>query len=115
MAAGEDAVDDNFDKFERACRCANIPGVAYAVASNGDTRSVGIFFVGSILAHNFGVCDLITAVVGDIFVSDDPESISSLKALFFGEFISLTHALAQASQFIGILLVPSLLVFGVAS
>ena len=63
------------------------------VSSNGDLRSVGIFFVGSILTHNFGVRYLVTSVVGDIFVSDDPESISSLNALFFGAFIALTYAL----------------------
>ena len=54
MAAGEDAVDDKFDKFERACRYADIPGVAYAVSSHGDPRLVRIFFVGPELAHNFG-------------------------------------------------------------
>ena len=42
------------------------------VSYNGDPRSVRIFFVGPILAHNFGVRDLVLAVVGDIFMSDDP-------------------------------------------
>ena len=100
MAAGEDDVDDEFDKLERACRCTDVPGVSYAVSSNGDPRSVRIFFVGTILAHNLGVRDLVTAVEGYTFVSDDPESISSLNALLFGAFRALTYALAQASQFI---------------
>ena len=26
MAAGEYAVADNFEKFERSCRCADVPG-----------------------------------------------------------------------------------------
>ena len=115
MVAGEDAVDDNFEKFERAYRCADVPGVAYAVFSNGDPCLDRIFFVISILAHNFGVRDLVTAVVGDIFVSDDSEIISSLNALLFGDFRALTNALAQASHIIGILLVPSIIVSGVAS
>ena len=72
MAAGEDAVDDKFEKFERACRCAEVPGVTYAVYSNGDPHWVSIFFVGPVLAHNLGVRDLVTAIKGDIFVSDDP-------------------------------------------
>ena len=59
-----------------------------------------IFFVGPVLAHNLGVHDFVTAVEGDIFVSDDPESVSSLNALLFGYFKALTYALAQASQFI---------------
>ena len=100
MAAGEDTVDDKFCKFERACRCAYIPGVTDAVSSNGDPRSVRIFFVGPVFAHNLGVCTFVAVVDGDIFVSDDPESVSSLDALFFGAFRSLTYALAQASQFI---------------
>ena len=71
MAAGEDAVDDKFYKFEQSCRCADVSGVVYAVSSNGDPCLVRIFFVGPILAHNLGVRGLVTAVVGDIFVSDD--------------------------------------------
>ena len=67
MAAGEYAVDNKFDKFERACRCADVHGVAYAVSTNGDPCLVGIFFVGSILAHNFGVCDIVTVVVAEYF------------------------------------------------
>ena len=80
----------------------DVPGVAYAVYSNGDPRLVWIFFVGSILTYNSGVRDLVTVVVGDIFVSDNPESISSINALLFGAFRALTYSLAYASQFIGI-------------
>ena len=72
MAAGEYPVDDKFDKFERACRCAKVSGVEDSIYFNGDSRLVGIFFVGSILAYNFGVRDLVTAVMGDIFVLDNP-------------------------------------------
>ena len=100
MAAGDDAVDDKFNKFGQACRCADVPGVTDAVFSNGDPLSVCVFFVGPVLAHNLGVRDFVTAVEGDIFVSDDPESVSSLNALLFGAFRALTYDLAQASQFI---------------
>ena len=100
MAAGEDDVDDKFDNFEQSCRCADVPGVAYAVSSNVDPCLVRIFFVGPILAHNLGVRGLVTAFVGDIFVLDDLKIISSLYALLFGAFRDLTYALAQASQFI---------------
>ena len=82
MAAGDDAVDDKFYKFERACRFADVPGVTDAVSSNGDTRSVMIFFVGPVLTHNLGVRDLVTTAEGDIFVSDDPESVSYLNTFF---------------------------------
>ena len=71
MAAGEGAVDYKFNKFERACRCADVPRVIYAVSSNGDPRSVRIFFVGPVLAHNLGVRDFVMVVEGGIFVSDD--------------------------------------------
>ena len=47
-----------------------------------------------ILAYNFGVRDLVTVVVGDIFVLDNSERISPLKALMFGAFRDLTYALA---------------------
>ena len=71
--------------------------------------------MGPVLSHNLGVRNFFAAVAGDIFVSDDLESVSSLDTLLFGDFISLTNALAQASQFILIRLVPSLLVSGLAS
>ena len=100
MAAGEDAVDDKFNKFGQACRCADVPGVTDAVSSNGYPRSVRIFFVGFVLAQNLRVCDFVTAVEGYIFVSDDPESVSYLNKLLFGAFRALTYALTQASQFI---------------
>ena len=100
MAAGEDAVDDKFNKFKRAFMCSDVPGVTDDVCSNGDPRLDRIFFVGPVLAHNLGVRDFITSVEGDIFVLDDPESVSSLNALLFGDFRALTYALAQASQFI---------------
>ena len=100
MAAGEYTVDDKFCKFEQACRWADVPGVTDVVSSNVDPRSVRIFFVGPVLAHNLGVRDFVRAVEGDIFVSDDPESICSLNVLLFGAFRALTNALAQASQFI---------------
>ena len=100
MTAVEYAVDDKLEKFDRSCRCAEIPGVADSISSNGDSGSVGIFLVCPILAYNFGVRDLVTAVVGDIFVLEDPESIISLDVLLFGAFRALTYALTQASQFI---------------
>ena len=94
MAAGEYPANDTFDKFERSCRCADVPGVEDSISSNVDSRSVGIFFVGSILAYHFGVRDIVAAVVGDIFVSDNPERISSLNALLFGAFRAFTYVLA---------------------
>ena len=100
IAAGEDAVDYVFNKFERAGWCANVPGVTDAVSSNGDPRSVRIFFMGPVFAQNLSVRNFVAAVDGAIFVLDDPESVSSLDALFFGAFRSLTYDLAQASQFV---------------
>ena len=85
---------DKFDKFERSCRCADVPGVEDSISSNGDSCLVGILFVGSILAYQFGVRDLVTVVMGDIFVSDNPECISSLNTLLFGAFRALAYALA---------------------
>ena len=93
IAEGEDAVDYKFNKFERAGWCANVPGVTDAVSSNGDPRSVRIFFVGPVFTHDLGVRNFVAAVDGDIFVLDDPESVSSLDALFFGTFRSFTYAL----------------------
>ena len=56
--------------------------------------------MGPVFAHNVDVRNFVAAADGNIFVSDDPESVSSLNALFFLSFRSLTYALAQASQFV---------------
>ena len=56
--------------------------------------------MGPVFAHNFGVRNFVAAFNRDIFVSNYPESVSSLNALFFGAFRSLTYTLAQASQFV---------------
>ena len=56
--------------------------------------------MGPVFTHDLGVRNFVAAVDGDIFVLDDPESVSSLDALFFGAFRYLTYALAQASQFV---------------
>ena len=93
MAAVEDSVDDELNQFKQSCWCANVPGVTYAVSSNGDPCSVRIFFMVSVLAHNLGVRNLVAAVAGDIFASDYPKSVSSLDALLFGAFRSLTYIL----------------------
>ena len=53
-----------------------------------------------LFSHDLGVRNFVAAVDEDIFVSDDPESVSSLDALFSGAFRSLNYALAQASQFV---------------
>ena len=83
VAEKEDAADDDFNQFERACWCSNVPGVTNTVSSNGDPCLVSIFFMGPVLAHNIGVRNFFAAVAGDIFVSDDPESVSSLNKLLF--------------------------------
>ena len=102
MEVGEYTVDDKLEKFERACRCSDVPWVADSISSYGDSGSVGILLVGPILPYNCGVHDLVTAVMEDIFVSDNSERISSLNALLFGAFRALTYALEYASQFIGV-------------
>ena len=100
ITSGEDAVGCECNKLYLTGWRANVSWVKNPVSYNGDPRLVRIFFVGPVFAHNLGVRNFVAAVNGDIFVSDDPESVSSLDALFFLAFRSLTYALAQASQFV---------------
>ncbi len=39
---GEDTVEQELDKLERGCVGADIAGIAYSVAADGDTGAVGI-------------------------------------------------------------------------
>ena len=71
--------------------------------------------MGLVFTDDFGVRDFVVLLGGDIVVADDLESFSSLDALVFGSFRSVTSALEQASLFVGIRLVPHVLVFRVAS
>ena len=66
--AREDAVDHEFDKFERSGLGADVASVADAVAADGDTSAVGIGFFGTDFANNLGVGDFFAAVGGDVVI-----------------------------------------------
>ena len=46
VASGQNAVDDELDKLEGACGCANVARITDAVATNGDSCAMRVGFVG---------------------------------------------------------------------
>ena len=75
------------------------------VAVNSDPRLFGICFLGPIFTHNLPVHNFFAAIMGDIFVADDMESVSPLDALFLGDFRSFSYYLENSSQLVVIIFV----------
>ena len=78
-------------------------------------RAVRVLLIGADFLDDRCECYLIPTILGDILVADDLDNFSSLEALVFGSFRSVTYALAQVFQFVGIQLVPCVLVFRLVS
>ena len=77
-----------------------------AFAANCNASAIGIFLFGAKHVHDLGLCGFFLAIYGDVIVVDDVEGGSSFGTLgfFWGDG---TDALAEASEFICIVHVPS--------
>ncbi len=74
---GENTVDEEFDKFNRASEGAKISRVSYVVATNGDTCLVsGVAFLKLDLANNVGVGDSPAALDWDLVIMNGEEGVS---------------------------------------
>ena len=111
-AAQKDAIEEELDKFEGSCGCADVTREANAVATNGDAGAVGVGLVGLDFANNARVGDLLAAVGGDVGVVDGKECVSTWGALA-GAVRTYTHPLAEATEFVGVRGVPDIPVLGV--
>ena len=60
--AGKDTVYDDIGQFEGICGGCYIPWVNDYVAFNGDSRSVGVVFMGADLTHYFCISYLLSSV-----------------------------------------------------
>jgi hypothetical protein len=99
LALGEYTVDEELDKFERACGGANVSGVRYVVAANGDASSVGgVAFLGLDFADDLGVGDFLSALKRNFVVSDGEEGVGAFYAL--AVVGTSVDALAEAAKLI---------------
>ena len=77
------------------------PGKSNAVATNGDTRAVGVDFFGADFVDHFGVSDFFAVVCGDIFEADDEEGVGAFDA--FARAVGRgPNALAEPAEFVGV-------------
>ena len=102
--AREEAVENELGKFKGCCRGANVSGKGDAISAYGDARAVGIALLWADLANHFGVSDLLSAVVGDIFKADEEEGVVSLASLA-SAVGGGADALAEPAEFVGVGLV----------
>ena len=58
--------------------------------------------MGADLTDYFCVAYLLTALLRDIFISDDLECFCHDNALFFGSVISFAYALADMAEFVAV-------------
>ena len=111
---GEDTVEEELDQLERGCVGADIAGIAYSVAANGDAGAVRIVLFRSDLTDNHGVTDFLALVGWNVLVVDDEEGIGARYPLV-GLGRSRPNALAESPQLIGIRSIPRSFVTGVST
>ena len=81
LGLGEDAVDEDLDKFKGAGGSADITGVTDAIATNGDACVEGVILLWLVFTYHLGVHDLILAVRGYAVEVGDDKSICTQDAL----------------------------------
>ena len=67
----EDTADYDFENINRCSFGSHIAWVFDAVTTNRDASAIGILFFGAECAHNFGVCNLFPAVLGDVVIANE--------------------------------------------
>ena len=98
---GKDTVEEELDKLERGCVGADIPRIAYAVATDGDAGVVGIVLFRTDLTDHHGVTNFLVLVGWNVLVVNDEEGIGACYPLG-GLSGSGSNALVKSPQFIGI-------------
>ena len=81
VSAREYTVDKELDKFQGSSGCANIARIENSIATNDDTSSIGVRFLGLELTYWFGVGDLFCMFSSNFFKSDDKESVGASNGL----------------------------------
>ena len=71
------------------------------VASNSDSGVIWILFLWLEFMNHFGVCNLLSLVNRDVFISSHKEFVSSCNRLSCASRFS-TNTLIESSKFIGI-------------
>ena len=71
------------------------------VSANGNKSAVGISFFGAYKADQFGIGDLLAAVVHNVLVADDLEGVGAFDTLTCVGGVG-NNALVDATEFIGV-------------
>jgi hypothetical protein len=86
------AVDDRFCHCSVCCWRADIPWVVYEIAAYCELRSIGLFFLWSIIHTDLSVGYIFSTIFWNLIVSDVVGSV--------GAFLPATYPLHQWSKFI---------------
>ena len=103
----EYTVDHEFEELERSRVSTSVTGVADAIASNGDSGTVGISFLGPYFADNRCIRDLFAAVMRDVVILDGKEGGSTFNS-FASAIWPNSNALTKATEFVGARGLPNL-------
>ncbi len=101
------------DEFQGSCGCTRIAGVTDPVSTNGNSRPIGVFLLGSNFTDNLGVCDVASPVDGDVTEFDRAKGVGSFHPLLSWIGLVAADSLAKAAKFVGVGGVPHLFVSGV--
>lgn len=81
---------------------ASVAGVCNAVTPNGDACAVGIAFMWVYFTDNTGISDIVAAEWGNLMEVYGLEGVGACNAWGARVHGALANALAEASQFIGL-------------
>ena len=88
---------------------ADVVRIANVIAADSDTIAFGVFFWGEYLAKNFGVGYVLTYIQWGAIVVDNKEGVGAQDAFSRSRGIG-ANALEEATEFIGIVFVPKILI-----
>jgi hypothetical protein len=86
-------------------RCAAVSRVVEEIAAHGDLCVVGVLLLWAIVDTDLRVCDIVFAIVWNVFAADENNSV--------GTFADSGHALSEMPEFLCVGFAPQFLVLGV--
>jgi hypothetical protein len=101
LFAREHTIEQQLEEFKGRSVGANIPRVSDAIASNGDTGTIRIFFIRPHFTHYHGVVDFHLFVGRDVMIINDKERVSAWNPFGLGGG-SRNNSLTKLPKLIGV-------------
>ncbi len=102
ILCGEDAVELQFDKFERSSFGASVTRIADPVASNCDAGAVWVRLLWAYFTDDAGICYVVALHGRDVCVLNWLERVGSCNPFLHRVHSIVANAMTEATEFIGV-------------